>query len=95
VGTFPTFALGSESVRNVKLRISDMFAANKVIATGSHVGKVNEDAPGMLIGCDFFLAHRVLVLFKERKLLFTYNGGPIFQAVKSVDGGEGEVDDEH
>jgi predicted aspartyl protease len=94
MGTFPTFALGSESVRNVQLRISDMFAADKVTVTGSHVGKVNEDMPEMLIGCDFFMAHRVLVLFKERKLLFTYNGGPIFQAVGSIGATQGEADAE-
>jgi hypothetical protein len=37
----------------------------------------------MLVGCDFFLSHRILVLAKEHTLLFTYNGGPVFQLVKS------------
>jgi hypothetical protein len=36
--------------------------------------------PSMLVGCDFFLAHRILVLSKQHKLVFTYNGGPIFSA---------------
>jgi hypothetical protein len=38
----------------------------------------------MLIGSDFFLSHRILVLAKEHTLLFTYNGGPVFQLVKSI-----------
>jgi hypothetical protein len=38
----------------------------------------------MLIGCDFFLAHHVLVLNRQRKLLFTYNGGTVFQIPPSA-----------
>ncbi len=36
----------------------------------------------MLIGCDFLISHHIMVLFKEHKLLFTYNGGPIFQTIE-------------
>lgn len=32
----------------------------------------------MLIGADFFLSHRVYVATSQRKLYFTYNGGPVF-----------------
>ena len=32
----------------------------------------------MLIGADFFLSHRVYVANSQRKLYFTYNGGPVF-----------------
>jgi len=32
----------------------------------------------MLIGADFFLSHRVYVASGQRKLYFTYNGGPVF-----------------
>jgi tetratricopeptide (TPR) repeat protein/predicted aspartyl protease len=32
----------------------------------------------MLIGADFFLSHRVYVASSQRKLYFTYNGGPVF-----------------
>jgi len=32
----------------------------------------------MLIGADFFLSHRILVASTQRKLYFTYNGGPVF-----------------
>ena len=32
----------------------------------------------MLIGADFFLSHHVLVASSQRKLYFTYNGGPVF-----------------
>jgi predicted aspartyl protease/tetratricopeptide (TPR) repeat protein len=32
----------------------------------------------MLVGADFFLSHRVFVASSQRKLYFTYNGGPVF-----------------
>jgi tetratricopeptide (TPR) repeat protein/predicted aspartyl protease len=32
----------------------------------------------MLIGADFFLSHHILVASSQRKLYFTYNGGPVF-----------------
>jgi len=33
----------------------------------------------MLLGADFFLSHRVLVSPSQRRLYFTYNGGPVFR----------------
>jgi len=33
----------------------------------------------MLIGDDFFLSHRVMVSRAQRRLFFTYNGGPVFR----------------
>lgn len=35
-------------------------------------------AVDMLIGADFFLSHRIYVASGQRKLFFTYNGGPVF-----------------
>ncbi len=32
----------------------------------------------MLVGADFFLAHRVFVSNRQHKLFFTYTGGPVF-----------------
>ncbi len=81
LGTFETVSIGDdETVRNVKLWVADLFAADTAVETGSHLAKPVEGLPDLLIGCDFFLAHRVIASFKDRKLLFTYNGGPIFRA---------------
>ena len=82
VGTFSVFAVGDETVRNVSLRIADLFRADREVKIGSHVAREVEGLPTMLIGCDFFLRHRMLVLSKQRKLVFTYNGGPIFQVME-------------
>lgn len=32
----------------------------------------------MLIGIDFFLSHRIYISEKQRRMYFTYNGGPVF-----------------
>jgi tetratricopeptide (TPR) repeat protein len=42
------------------------------------IGQVGDDMPEMLLGEDFFLSHRIYVAYSQRKLYFTYNGGPLF-----------------
>ena len=81
-GTFATFALGDEIVHNVKLRIADLFESDNQSQTGSRLARPFEGLVEMMIGADFFRSHRILVLPKERKLVFTYSGGPIFQVVE-------------
>ncbi len=44
--------------------------------TRIRIGDIGESA--MLLGADFFLSHRVYVANSQRKLYFTYNGGPVF-----------------
>jgi tetratricopeptide (TPR) repeat protein/predicted aspartyl protease len=58
-----SFKIGDEEIRNTRLR----FAETDLFA--------NVD---MLIGADFFLSHRVYVASSQKKLYFTYNGGPVF-----------------
>jgi tetratricopeptide (TPR) repeat protein/predicted aspartyl protease len=57
-----SFKIGDEEIRNTRLRVAD-----SVIETAD-----------MLIGADFFLSHHVFVASKQRRLYFTYNGGPVF-----------------
>ena len=64
IAPFQSFQVGQEEIRNTHLRISDF-----------------ESLPqhaDMLLGADFFLSHRVLISYQERKIFFTYNGGPVF-----------------
>lgn len=63
-----------EEVRHSKIRIGDIDLGNA----------------DMLIGIDFFLSHRVYVANKDRRLYFTYEGGPLFNIdPKRVIDGEG------
>lgn len=82
VGTFASVSIGDETIRNVKLRVADLFGRDTVATTGSRLQRSLEGAPEMLLGFDFLLAHRALIVPKEHKLLFTYEGGPLFQFVE-------------
>ncbi len=62
IAPFASFRIGDEEIRNTHLRIGDEQMRDT----------------DMLIGADFFLSHRVLVASSQRKLYFTYNGGPVF-----------------
>jgi hypothetical protein len=42
----------------------------------------------MLLGMDFLRAHRVLIDNATRKMVFTYEGGPVFQISKPAESNE-------
>jgi predicted aspartyl protease len=80
VGTFDTFSIGDEKIAHVPLVIADVFRDYRTVETGSHVRQtVDDNLPNMLIGLDFFMAHRILVMQKQRKMVFTYDSGPVFR----------------
>ena len=68
IAPFESFKIGSEEVRNTRLRISD-----------TQILEMD-----MLIGADFFLSHRIYVASSQHKLYFTYNGGPVFNLTTAV-----------
>jgi hypothetical protein len=75
---FSSFQIGDEKISNPTLTMADLFART----TASHIGSavpVQFEEPGMLLGFDFFRAHRVIISRDHQKLYFSYNGGPIFE----------------
>jgi tetratricopeptide (TPR) repeat protein/predicted aspartyl protease len=70
-----TFNIGGEEIKHTKLRFGDV------------------DLPegDMLIGADFFLSHRIYVASSQRKLYFTYNGGPVFNLTANPGGQPGRT----
>lgn len=63
IAPFESFAVGDETIKNTRLRFMDADAGEQ----------------DMLLGFDFFLSHRVYVANSQRKVYFTYNGGPVFR----------------
>ena len=61
-----SFKIGDEEIRNTQLRVLD--------ESGSYPRLSND----MVLGADFFLAHRIYVANSQHKLYFTYNGGRVF-----------------
>lgn len=68
--TFTSFRIGDETIYNAKIRMADLYA-------GTVAPRRNE----MILGSDFLQAHRVMLANSQRRLYFTYNGGPVFQVV--------------
>jgi tetratricopeptide (TPR) repeat protein len=60
---FASFGIGDEEIRNTRLRVAD----------------IDLPASDMLLGADFFLSHRILISNSQKKVYFTYNGGPVFR----------------
>ena len=58
------FKLDQLEIKNTHLRIEDL---------DELAGQAD-----MLLGTDFLLSHRVYISYQQRKMFFTYNGGPVF-----------------
>jgi predicted aspartyl protease len=78
IGTFESFAIGNESIPDVRIRFADLYQQTTYTATGSSIAKNVSQTQPMLLGADFLRAHRTLVAHSQRKLYFTYTGGPVF-----------------
>ena len=75
IGSFDSFSIGDELIRNPSIAFSSLEVANA--ATGSRLS-ASRELRDMLLGVDFLKAHRVFVAHSQRKLYFTYAGGPVF-----------------
>jgi predicted aspartyl protease len=86
IGTFATVTIGQETIQHAPLRIEDLWGADRTTRTGSLIarsGIVDPDSPDrepdLVIGADFFKAHRIFIARNRKALYFTYTGGPIFR----------------
>ena len=70
IAPIDSFQVGGEKVTHTHLLIGDFDSRDPDGFQASE--------PDMLLGDDFFLSHRVYVAYGQRKLYFTYNGGPLF-----------------
>jgi predicted aspartyl protease len=74
-----SFKLGDESINNTQLRVAQLGKYQTMERIGSRIPVAAGATPTMLLGMDFLRAHRVLIDNATRKMLFTYEGGPVFQ----------------
>jgi hypothetical protein len=75
---FDSFSVGGETIKPAKIEMGEMFKKATYETTGSFLPQHLEGLPNMLLGADFFLAHRVLISNQQQVVYFTYNGGPVF-----------------
>jgi predicted aspartyl protease len=80
VADVQTFTLGDETIKNTRLRVAQMGKYRTMVPIGSRIPVAVAGEPEMLLGLDFLRAHHVLVDNSTRKIVFTYEGGPVFEA---------------
>ncbi len=83
-GPFRSFVIGDEIVRDTTIQFADMWWGLRY--------EVQQQQPMMLLGADFLQAHRVLVAHSQRKLYFTYVGGPVFRTAPMAPAAEARPD---
>lgn len=80
VADVQTFALGDERIDNTRLQVAELDKYQKIQTIRSRIPvSAPVGAPEMLLGLDFLRAHRVLIDNATRKMVFTYEGGPVFE----------------
>ena len=80
IGPFDSLVIGNETISHPYIPFGDLYKAETYTSTGSRLAKnVSQEQP-MLLGADFLRAHRVLVSHSQRKMYFTYLGGPVLAA---------------
>jgi hypothetical protein len=80
IGTFDSFSIGDETIRHAKLRVTDLYNRVGDTYVGSRMATSYGDTD-MYLGADFLRSHRVYIASSQRKVYFTYQGGPVFQVM--------------
>jgi hypothetical protein len=78
IARFTSLTVGQETIRNPTLAIADLMAANRTETLGSHISQRPEPFD-LILGMDFFRAHRIYITRGQGRVYFTYSGGAIFQ----------------
>ena len=79
IGPIKSFAIGNETIEDTQIRFSDTLKESKYTVTGSSIPVRPRVSYDMILGVDFLRSHRLLVAHSQRKVYFTYAGGPVFQ----------------
>ena len=85
-GPFESVVIGNETIKDTNIRFADVWKDAKYTPIGSHLPRRVGLTLSMLLGADFLRAHRVLVAHSQRKIYFTYAGGPVFQLKGASEG---------
>jgi predicted aspartyl protease len=78
IGKFQSFTIGNETIKDAEILFADWHRDLAYSATGSRIPEKLQELHSMLLGVDFLRAHRLLVAHSQRKIYFTYTGGPVF-----------------
>ncbi len=76
-----SFEIGDEAIKNTQIQIADLYGAAR---SGGGPRLDIGAQPDMLLGADFMRAHHLLFARSQRRLYFTYLGGPVFSLAPSA-----------
>lgn len=79
VGTFETFTIGDQVIRNANLSFGDFWRHTTTSEIGTRLGQKVGDQEEVLLGYDFLRSHRVYVANSQRRVYFTHEGGEVFR----------------
>ena len=77
IGRLQSFQIGDETIKTTRIEVADVFRRMVRDETGTRLGAYN-DTVEMILGADFFRAHRVLLARSQNRMFFSYVGGPVF-----------------
>ena len=83
VGSFRSVAIGNELIKDARLPFADIYRLTTYTPAGSLVPRPVDERQPMLLGVDFLRSHRLLIAHGQRKIYFTYVGGPVFQTAQA------------
>jgi predicted aspartyl protease len=87
-----SFRLGDETINNTQLRVAQLDKYQTMGRVGTRIPVTAGTAPTILLGMDFLRTHRVVVDNTTRKMVFTYEGGTVFQITKPPESDEAPSD---
>lgn len=82
-GRIASFSLGDEVIKNTVIKIAEPRGTNSIADTGTRLGAKSLPSD-LVLGADFFRAHRVLLAKSQDMMYFSYMGGPVFDLTGST-----------
>lgn len=79
-GRFDSFALGDEKISHVSVQVLPFRRGMTYTQTGGLTPHQLANTPSMYVGDDFLHSHRVFIDNQDHLILFSYQGGPVFNA---------------
>ncbi len=73
---------GAEVVSDIKITMSDLYGGLSSDSQTIETTYFIKDQPEIILGMDFIQSHRLLFAISQRKMYFSYLGGPVFQGGK-------------
>lgn len=84
IGPIRALTIGDEMIQDTTLHFADLYKDATFTPGGSRIARKVDELQPMLIGADFLRSHRVLVAHSQRRMYFTYVGGPVFQTAAAA-----------